>query len=948
MLEKVRQNKIIKGVCDFGRTPWYICIIAAVVFLSHVFGLEYLAFWTVGVAAAFMLVMSDDATPIVPCVMLAMFAISKQNGAKHGNSPGMLTSVPFFVNGGIIVALFLGAIIFHIVYYKKYSNFRKKTMLMWGFVALSLGFVTNGFFYKDYNLLNLPYGLSFAVLYYGVYLVFFHLIKWKKGFSMRYLAFTLFAMGLVIAAEIGVLWLQNEELRQTGNKSLVWLGWGLSNAIAYVFMLTMPFAFYLAHTEKFSLPYFLGASAMLVAVIFTFSRGSLVVALPMYVAGTIFSCLFARNKLPLWISAGVILAVAVVVMVCYREELYNVLNFYIEHGLNDSGRFALWKEGWEAFLSAPVFGVGMFYRFGEVLNSFTWFHNTIIHFLATGGIVGLGSYIFHRVQTAIMYCKKPSVDRLFAGVAILCLLANSMLDVAMSAQNMVIFYSIILAFSEKDLLYHSGKIDASGEEITDPQKQLEAAAAARNGLIFGDGKKTQSAVQAVASPAEPTADFAPEAEIAAAVSPEPHSDKGQADLPEKAQLPPSNGTSPKQDSEKPSKDVKKVRVLFPAVEAGMGHIVPMESVRKVFEEKYGDKTEVVATSFYKDAKSEAMHKLEKLFVSTVNMQNRVRGYGKLSCLAMSLFGHTSLKAIMETFVRDSYPDGLKRMTELDADLVFSTHWATAYYAARIDKKPISVQYCPDTRIDVLWDTGADMTFCPSRAAIERARAKAAFEGVNFEHSPFVIRSSAFDVPRDKAALRSELGLMQDRPTITLADGGYGAGRLGKTVLELLKSTRKLSIVAICGKNVKLHERLGQVPVPENIDFKNLSFTNDMIKYIAASDIFMGKSGASSMAEPRFFGVPVIVTMFATPIERDNARFYIEEVGCAEKQFNVKKAVERAYELLDNPDEYNRLRDNALKGSESNGAEFVADRLFEILTKNFEVDGDGNVLRSRRS
>ncbi|MCI9031793.1 MAG: hypothetical protein HFK09_04645 [Clostridia bacterium] len=942
MLEKVRQNKIIKGVCDFGRTPWYIAIIAAVVFLSHVFGLEYIAFWTVGITASFMLVMSDDATPIVPCVMLAMFCISKENGAKHDHSAGILTTTAFFVNAGIIVALFAAAIIFHIVYYKKYSYFKKKTMLAWGFIALSLGFVTNGFFYKDYNFLNLPYGLSFAVLYYGVYLVFFHLIKWKKGFSMRYLAFTLFAMGLVIAAEIGVLWLQNEELRQTGNKSLVWLGWGLSNAIAYVFMLTMPFAFYLAHTEKFSLPYFMGASAMLVAVIFTFSRGSLIVALPMYVAGTIFSCLFARNKLPLWISAGIIFAISVVVIVCYREQLYNVLNFYIERGLNDSGRFELWKEGWEAFLSAPVFGVGMFYRFGEVLTSFTWFHNTIIHFLATGGIVGLGSYIFHRVQTVVMYCKKPSVDRLFAGFAILCLLANSMLDVAMSIQNMVMFYGIILAFSEKDLLYHCGKIDANGEEITDPQKQLEAAAAARNGLIFGEGKKVKNVM--LSSPSSEV--FSPASESAATVNGELDKSFAETISPEKVKQPPLNDKSTKKNIQKSADSVKKARVLFPAVEAGLGHIMPMESVRKVFEEKYGDRVETVATSFYKDAESEAMRKLERLFVSTVNMQNKVRGYGKLSCLAMSLFGHISLKAIMESFVRESYPDGLKRMTEFDADLVFSTHWATAYYAARIDKKPINVQYCPDTRIDVLWDTGADVTFCPSKAAIERARSKTAFEGVNFNYSPFVIRSSAFETSRDKAELRKELGLWQDCPTVTLADGGYGAGRLGKTVRELLKSERRLNIVAICGKNVKLHEKLGQEVVPENINFKNLSFTNDMIKYIAAADIFMGKSGASSMAEPRFFGVPMIVTMFATPIERDNARFYIEEVGCAEKHFNVKKAVARAYELLDNPDEYNRLKENALKGSESNGAEYVADMLYEILVNNFETDGNGNVTRRR--
>ena len=118
----------------------------------------------------------------------------------------------------------------------------------------------------------------------------------------------------------------------------------------------------------------------------------------------------------------------------------------------------------------------------------------------------------------------------------------------------------------------------------------------------------------------------------------------------------------------------------------------------------------------------------------------------------------------------------------------------------------------------------------------------------------------------------------------------------------------------------------------------------MLKYIAAADVFMGKSGASSMAEPRFFGVPIIITMYATPIERDNARYYIEQVGCAVKCHNVRKAVAKAFEILDNPELAERMRDNALQDISGNGAETVADYLFELLTRKFETDADGNVTR----
>ncbi len=39
-----------------------------------------------------------------------------------------------------------------------------------------------------------------------------------------------------------------------------------------------------------------------------------------------------------------------------------------------------------------------------------------------------------------------------------------------------------------------------------------------------------------------------------------------------------------------------------------------------------------------------------------------------------------------------------------------------------------------------------------------------------------------------------------------------------------------------------------------------------------------------------------------------------------------------------------MRDNALQDISGNGAETVADYLFELLTRKFETDADGNVTR----
>ena len=76
----------------------------------------------------------------------------------------------------------------------------------------------------------------------------------------------------------------------------------------------------------------------------------------------------------------------------------------------------------------------------------------------------------------------------------------------------------------------------------------------------------------------------------------------------------------------------------------------------------------------------------------------------------------------------------------------------------------------------------------------------------------------------------------------MCDGAYGAGKMDKVLKELLKSKHKMNILAVCGKNEKLYEKLQKSVAPQNINLKVFGFTDKMLLLAAASDILLESQG----------------------------------------------------------------------------------------------------------
>ena len=379
----------------------------------------------------------------------------------------------------------------------------------------------------------------------------------------------------------------------------------------------------------------------------------------------------------------------------------------------------------------------------------------------------------------------------------------------------------------------------------------------------------------------------------------------------------------------------KPRVVFPFVEAGMGHIMPQRSIVDAFDKKYGKYATVVRSDFYKESGRKKLIAFEKMLVREVKNYNRCTLYGWANMFMMHLLRSPFLSfLIMDVFVPGAKKEARAHFEELRPDMVVSTHWSTNYYAHTLDKTPLTAVYVPDSHVIPLCYYPSDKVMVSTRIGYEKAlKKKRRFNDKNLALVPFAIRSEAFLLPTDKSEARALLDL-DEKFTAVLFEGGYGLGKMSKIVKALVEADVNMNVIAICGKNKKLYSRLSNIKCNGKTNLIVKGFCEDALLYVASADLFLGKAGASSVAEPNYFGCAEIITKCATSMEKRNADHYVNEVKNAVKISSVKKAVEKIIELEGNREILKEMQQNALKVHDQYGSEKIADVLWEMLCEKF--------------
>lgn len=112
------------------------------------------------------------------------------------------------------------------------------------------------------------------------------------------------------------------------------------------------------------------------------------------------------------------------------------------------------------------------------------------------------------------------------------------------------------------------------------------------------------------------------------------------------------------------------------------------------------------------------------------------------------------------------------------------------------------------------------------------------------------------VPVDMAAARTALGLAPDRPVVCMMYGGYGSARMLELAEALRNEPLEIQMVFLCGRNDALARAIEAAALPYPVLVKG--YTREVHRYMAVSDVFVGKTGPLSVSEALAFGLPILI------------------------------------------------------------------------------------------
>lgn len=455
---------LLSAADRFVYSPWYILLIICMAIIANTYSLELQIYTAYTAMYICICLLGRDLLPVMPMLISCYLIPSTQN--NPGKNPD---SIFAFGNGGEHILLLAAIIIIFLLLrlsFDKHNGFvsipKKKFTLLSGILILGIAYMISGIGSDGYLQLaqkNIFFGfLQFAALIVP-YFVFSFAVDWKNA-PADYLSHIGVGVGFLLLAELVKAYLTQEDVILSGiiQRHLLYTGWGMYNNIGGMLAMMLPFPFFFSCKYKFSWPGMIIGTLFMIGIVFTSSRGSILVGAIIYLICIILVLILSKDKIGTVSGLVVIIGCLAALIFIYHTDLVKLLDFLVNHFLKQTGREEIYPHGIRQFLKNPIFGVTFYptdyipWDFSDVESFSSFFpprwHNTIIQLLASCGIVGLAAYSFHRIQTICLLFRKPSIEKIFIGLSILALLLTSLLDCHFFNIGPVLFYSMALAFAE--------------------------------------------------------------------------------------------------------------------------------------------------------------------------------------------------------------------------------------------------------------------------------------------------------------------------------------------------------------------------------------------------------------------------------------------------------------------------------------------------------------------
>lgn len=456
----------LRAFDEFLYKPTYFLLCGALTVFANVCGAELFTYTCFVFIVLYLCLFGRDLLPILPLAICSYIAPSR------GNNPGLSNDSIFsLARGGIYILILAGLLIAGLAYrlirdpeLGRMAFLKYKRVLLPGMLALSGTYLLSGIGsgqLANVGWQNLLFAFIQAASIVVLYCVLTGCVKWDNA-PKGYLAWTGMCVGYVLLAELAYIYLKYNVI-QDGviERKLIFSGWGHYNNMGALLAIMIPFPFFLTGKGKHTGIFYISGLLFLGGVLFTCSRGSIICGVATYLVSYTISLLHSRRARANAVIHTFTALVILVIFLLFTDDLLRLFRTLLSHRWDPGMRFEGYVAGWEQFMNFPIFG-GTFYPVDFPL--FSWstsaefvsffpprWHNTLLQILASCGVVGLAAYLFHRVQTFMLFLRHFSGKKMFAFVSMLTLLATSMVDCHFFNVGPVLFYSMMLAFVEKRL-----------------------------------------------------------------------------------------------------------------------------------------------------------------------------------------------------------------------------------------------------------------------------------------------------------------------------------------------------------------------------------------------------------------------------------------------------------------------------------------------------------------
>ena len=188
---------------------------------------------------------------------------------------------------------------------------------------------------------------------------------------------------------------------------------------------------------------------------------------------------------------------------------------------------------------------------------------------------------------------------------------------------------------------------------------------------------------------------------------------------------------------------------------------------------------------------------------------------------------------------------------------------------------------------------------------------------------------AFSAAREKAETRRALGLEQDLTTVLVSAGGFGMGPVESLANAMQEVRHPIQVAVVCGKNPDLKRRLEDLPAP-NHPVKIVGFTPEMERWMAASDLLVGKAGGLTSSEALASGLVMVIINPIPGQEERNSDHLLEE-GVAVRCNNLPALAYKIDSLLSDKERFDRMRQAVRRLARPNAAADVVSLVSGTMT-----------------